>query len=153
MTRQIDTVTIFLIMNFLAISVVITTILYNSQISAQERDQLISLSETINKSQQANSNTTDKLVLANLAGTDRNYIFLVNRTEQLNNLIIANQELIKNSQTFIKNTTETNLKNTFLNRDHISEIFTQYVNIIHQLQSVKHALNITDQQQANNTED
>ena len=136
-------------MNFLAISVVITVMLYNSQIAAQERDQLIGLSETINKSQQANSNTTDRLVLANLAGTDRNYVTLVNRTEQLNNLILHNQELIKNSQTLIKNTTETNLRNTFLNRDHISEILAEHVNIIHQLQSIQRALNIT----TNNTED
>lgn len=154
MTRQIDTVMIFLIINFLAISVVITVILYDAQNSAQERDQLITLTKAIDKAEQTNANTTDRLVLTNLAGTDRNYIALVNTTEHLSGLIIKNQELIKSNQELLKNTTENNLKNTFINRDHISQILAEHIRFGVQLQNIEHALNITDQQKIiNNTED
>lgn len=155
---KLDTINllmVFLIMNFIMLAFVIGLNIFIYQSAQRSVEEVDILINKIQRSDQISSNSTDRLVKANLAGTDRNYITLVNRTEQLSNLIIKNQELIKGSQTLIKNTTETNLKNTFVNRDHISEILAEHVNIIHQLQSIQRALNITDQQvkQANNTED
>lgn len=111
---EVRAILIFLVINFITLAVIIGIQNYYFQIATDQRDQLYGLAKTIHDSDINNDNQTKTLVNSVLSGVK-------NLAEENRNASKITQDLILENQGIIKNTTETNLKNTFINKANIEK--------------------------------
>lgn len=115
-------IVILLALTFAGIGVTISLINYNFQVSNEQRIELLTMTEALHKSDSLVTNQTDKYIKQIIWEIQRDAFLSRNGTEVIADLIIQNQNLIKN-------TTGTNLNHTFINQNNIQEILHHSKNL------------------------
>jgi len=115
---EIHSIQISLAIIFIALGVIAAIINFNFQIASDQREQTLRLTKAIHDSDVQNDNETKELVDRTLQKIDMISSDQKNSSKALIDLILENQKIIKN-------TTGTNLNQTFTNRNTIHRLATE----------------------------